>query len=230
MTTRKWMYDKATMDSVVASSKKPEEEATVRAATCEFILKIGNALGLPCMVSRTAMMYFQRYFATGTVADSQDTTPIAVASVFLASKSEDCPRRAMDVVRAAYGIQGVSDDKIQRLRSDLLVDEMRLLEKIGFDLSVEHPYKTLLISAKRSGCDAKTTKQAWGFVDDCYKTTLVLRFDAQEIASVALATAQGSETPAAKEMRSELDALEKRISSGGRYERDSKSTKRYTPY
>jgi cyclin T len=227
---RKWMYEKSDLEPTNAP-----DEIVARANACEHMAKLSKSLGLPGTVHRTATIFFQRYFALGRVAGSSEANPIAVAAVFLAAKAEDCPRKVLDVVRAEYG---ASTGNETNLRASIVTNELAILERIGFDMSVEHPHKLLLSRANQAKLDKATTQAAWEFVEDCYRTTLVLRFLPEEIAGSAIAHAQGDDsaarhgtTPAmVGEMRSELCLLKEATHAAERRGRELRIDGRTRPY
>lgn len=93
------------------------------------------------------MVFYHRFFAFKSY-EEHDRFNIATTALFLASKVEETPRKLKDVVIEAYKTQHTgakvpepeSRDLYER-REKVLISERILLQTLGFDLSIEHPYR-----------------------------------------------------------------------------------------
>ena len=118
------------------------------------------------------MVFFHRFFAVHSFAD-HDRFEVAVACLLLAAKTEESPKKHKDVIQVCWYLKtqsakktasskggtspvvGASDGKDQpsldvkgkeylKLKERILLLERVVLHTIGFELSVNHPYKFLM--------------------------------------------------------------------------------------
>jgi cyclin T len=95
---------------------------------------------------------------------------VGLASLFLATKVEETPRRLRDVIDKAHEMFKLSLDpasaKYNSYRAEILTCEKSLLQTIAFDLTVEHPYKFILDYIKSVKGEKEIAQTAWNFVND----------------------------------------------------------------
>lgn len=112
---------------------------------------------------------------------------IAVASIFLATKVEETPKKLKDVIIIAHRAKGITleitSSKYTTYRTEVLNCEKNILQSMAFELTMEHPYKFLLDYIKKvcgNTVDQDTTKSlaqtAWNFVNDRYSRRYFIRF------------------------------------------------------
>lgn len=210
----------------------PEEEATKRRKTCRFIEEAGRILKLPRVSIATAMVFFHRFYAKHSF-NEHDRFEIAVAAIVLAAKTEESPKRLNTVIQECHklktrGMQagrmsqksgspapppasGVLDTKGEeflKLKERILLMERVILHTIGFELSIDHPYKFLVEQAKKltqtrqlkytTPPTGVNTSQLMGkmmnelvqysmsFANDSMQTSLCLQFTPEMIATSCL--------------------------------------------
>lgn len=166
-----------------------EEESMKRRKTCRFIEESGRILKLPRVAVSTAMVFFHRFFARHSFAQ-HDRFEVAVASIVLAGKTEESPRKLNHVMEECYNLklrgqqagrisaaaavkvggggsgggsgsgsggpsspQSTSIDpkgeEFFKIKERVLLLERVILHTIGFELSVDHPYKFLVEQIKK---------------------------------------------------------------------------------
>lgn len=214
-------FDVNSLPSVKFGTMTLKDEALHRRRTCRFIEEAGRStqLKLPRVAQSTAMVFFHRFYAKHKFED-HDRFEVAVASILLAAKTEESPKRLNDVIQQCYqlktrGTKGASgsekldteSEEFSKLKERVLLMERIILHTIGFELSVEHPYKSLvekirsLVSqreleyiepstdSKESTSEAynkmksKLLQTSMNFANDSMQTTLCLQFQPQEIAT-----------------------------------------------
>ena len=149
-----WYFTKEELDKVIKSSPDPVEEVALRKRMCSFIQEAGIKLKLPQMTIATAIVYFQRFYATRSIY-SHDRTITAIASLFLASKVDESPRKLQDVILHGFflhtGGREMRHDgpEFYEARDKVLTCELQLLQHLSFDMSVELPYKSLNLFKKK---------------------------------------------------------------------------------
>jgi len=81
-----------------------EEEATKRRKTCRFIEESGRLLKLPRVAVATAMVFFHRFYAKHSFLE-HDRFEVAVASIVLAAKTEESPKKLNTVIDECYKLK-----------------------------------------------------------------------------------------------------------------------------
>jgi cyclin T len=156
----RWIFEKAQLEQVIIKAPNPAEEEPLRRRTISFMQEAGQRLGMPMQAIATAIVFFQRYFALRTVA-TPDRLDMATTALFLASKVEDMPKKLCDVIcktrRLHDSVVGTgtgapiaeSSPEYAAIRERVLQLELELLKHLSFDMTVEHPYKTLVSFARK---------------------------------------------------------------------------------
>jgi cyclin T len=213
-------------DAIDAASlgAKPVSEAMERAQMCAFIQHTGERLGLPQLPIATAVVFFHRFFACATTPRTADKFAAATACLFLAGKVEETSKwRLHKVLPEAYGLRfplrkrlEVDTPEYEAVRQLVLTTERAVLSAIAFDLTVQHPYTSLLsiikrllpaeadaatddmysstalaASAKKSAASGTHDRRqlaqiAWNFINDSLRTTLCLQYEPKLIALAAV--------------------------------------------
>lgn len=163
-----------------------EEEAIKRRKTCRFIEEAGRKLKLPRVAVSTAMVFFHRFYAKHSF-NEHDRFEVAVASILLAAKTEESPKKLTTVILECHklktrGMQAgrlsqhsptpsaiatnsatldTQGEEFSKLKERILLLERVILHTIGFELSIDHPYK-FCVDHIRKLVDKKLVK---------YKTT-----------------------------------------------------------
>ena len=215
-----------------------QEESMKRRKTCRFIEEAGRILKLPRVAIATAMVFFHRFYAKHSFAQ-HDRFEVAVACLLLAAKTEESPKKLMVVLEECQklkwrGMQAGSTttakapdldpkgEEFSKLKERVLLLERVILHTIGFELSIDHPYKFLveqikqLVQSKKItyknnapvGISSQQQQQqhmmnemvqlAMNFANDSMHTCLCLQFDPKKIAMtcVYLAAQFGHFVPA----------------------------------
>jgi len=81
-----------------------KEEAIKRRKTCRFIEEVGRVLKLPRVAIATAMVFFHRFYAKHSFQE-HDRFEVAVASILLAAKTEESPKKLQVVIEEAYKVK-----------------------------------------------------------------------------------------------------------------------------
>lgn len=211
-----------------------KEEADKRRKTCRFIEEAGRVLKLPRVAVATAMVFFHRFYAKHSFTE-HDRFEVAVACLLLASKTEESPRKLNTVIDECYklkqrgmqagrisqnspnhpnsaiNITGSLDPKGEeflKLKERILLLERVVLHTIGFELSIEHPYKYMVEQIKKMVNERKVeyitpsldktptkareqlandlTQYSINFANDSMHTSLCLQFPPSTIATACI--------------------------------------------
>lgn len=171
--------DISQLPSLIKDGMSVTEEAVKRRKTCRFIEESGRILKLPRVAIATAMVFFHRFYAKHAFSE-HDRFEVAVASLMLAAKTEESPKKLDFVIDECYklkmrGMQAgrisvgtadgshnktnnsspssdaleINSDEFLKLKERILLLERVLLHTIGFELSIDHPYKFLVEIIKK---------------------------------------------------------------------------------
>jgi hypothetical protein len=209
-----------------------EEESMKRRKTCRFIEEAGRVLKLPRVAVSTAMVFFHRFFAKHSF-NEHDRFEVAVASIVLAAKTEESPKKLNTVILECHklktrGMQAgrisaqqgkplpppenidPKEEEFAKLKERILLLERVILHTIGFELSIDHPYKFFVEQIKKliharhlkyksdpqqqQQQDKQTNSKmmnelvqySMSFANDSMHTSLCLQFSPQWIATACI--------------------------------------------
>lgn len=204
-----------------------DEEATKRRKTCRFIEEAGRVLKLPRVAISTAMVFFHRFYAKHSFQD-HDRFEVAVAAIVLAAKTEESPKKLNTVILQCHelktrGMQAgrvkgsnpappatldTKGEEFSILKERILLMERVILHTIGFELSIDHPYKFFVDQIKKltqtrqlvyktppPNLNTSQTYQkmmnelvqfSMSFANDSMHTSLCLQFSSQLIATACV--------------------------------------------
>ena len=205
-----------------------EEEATKRRKTCRFIEEAGRVLKLPRVAISTAMVFFHRFYAKHSF-NQHDRFEVAVAAIVLAAKTEESPKKLNMVIVQCHdlktrGMQAArvkgsnaappppsldpKGEEFLKLKERILLMERVILHTIGFELSIDHPYKFFVDQIKKltqtrqlvyktppENLNTAQTYQkmmnelvqySMSFANDSMHTSLCLQFSPQQIATACV--------------------------------------------
>jgi Cyclin, N-terminal domain len=84
--------------------KANQEDEIKRRKTCRFIEEAGRILKLPRVAISTAEVFFHRFYAKHSFQD-HDRFEVAVASIVLAAKTEEAPKKLVVVIQECYKLK-----------------------------------------------------------------------------------------------------------------------------
>ena len=214
-----------------------EDESEKRRKTCRFIEEAGRLLKLPRVAVSTAMVFFHRFYAKHSFA-KHDRFEVAVATIVLAAKTEESPKKVNTVILECHKLKhrGMQAGRISqqrtssggasppppppsadldpkgkeftKLKERILLLERVILHTIGFELSIDHPYKFFVEQIKKlihtrqlkyisppadlpssqlvTKMMNELVQYAMSFANDSMHTSLCLQFTPQEIATACV--------------------------------------------
>jgi cyclin T len=190
-----WYFTKEELNRG-ASPEEIKAEIALRRNTCAFLQEAGMKLSLPQLTIATAIVFFHRFYAARKFSEF-DRHIIATTCLFLAGKVEETPKKLRDIIMVTEQMRHKDSVPPKRpldpegaefdeLREKILTHELIVLQTIAFDMTIEHPYKYLLMYVKQIQGNRNLAQVAWNFVNDSLRTTLCLQFKPQLIASAAI--------------------------------------------
>ncbi|KAI9318671.1 cyclin-like protein [Dichotomocladium elegans] len=190
-----WMFTAQELQylpSIANGEMSASEERRKRTQGCTFIHHLGCRLDVPQLTVATAMVFFHRFYTRHSFGVYRELEIIAATCMYLACKVEESSRKVSDVV--GYSLihlhhrDKYNDDKqlFMLWRDKILRYELVLLEALCFDLSVEHPYPSLLVFLEELRVSERIYHAAWGFANDSLRTPLCLIYEPQIIAAACV--------------------------------------------
>jgi len=160
----------------------------------------------------TAQILFQRFWYV-TSMKQFGIGDIGMGALYLASKLEECPLRMRDLInvyhlllqRSAHALSSESSETefkytpmsyfgptFYDLKDALVVAEMQILKRLGFNVHVVLPYGTLVNYLRVLGLTEKgdVCTRAWGYLNDGLQTPVYALYQVPTIvcAAILLAT------------------------------------------
>ncbi|XP_051152766.1 cyclin-T1-4-like [Andrographis paniculata] len=169
------------------------QETHLRYSYCAFLQNLGFQLDLPQTTIGTAMVLCHRFFLRRSHA-YHDRFLIAVAALFLASKSEETARPLNDVLRVSceslhrqeLALLYMPIDYFEQYRERILEAEQLILTTLNFELEVQHPYESLTSTLHKLGFSQPVlVNLALCLVSEGLRSSLWLQFKPHQIAAGA---------------------------------------------
>ncbi|KAG2207553.1 hypothetical protein INT47_004303 [Mucor saturninus] len=174
---------------------KYEEELVYRVRGVCLIQIVGYRLELPVHTVATASNLYHRFFSRKSFQDYKYTR-IAQACLFIACKSDESSRRAQDIAKSwTYKPkEAVLEKVISKFISDLLRNELLVLDVTCFGMTFDHPYYDMMEFVQEIQIPNEVATAATAFIND--RLPLCMWYDAKAIAATALVMGyQTSGTP-----------------------------------
>ncbi|KAH7731576.1 Protein CIT-1.1 b [Aphelenchoides avenae] len=200
----KWYFTKEELARIpsIRDGLDAKEELKLRQRAAGFIQDMGNRLnqGLRDTRSRisqlcmcSAMIYMHRFFVIHSFKKF-DARDVAAACLFLAGKSEECPRKLDHVVRAWLTIKLNTDDKqieretLEQAADYLVLLESVILQTIAFDLLITLPHPIVLNAMEKlvRGDKRQTETAYWFATDLLYTTNWCVRYPVNTLAVLCI--------------------------------------------
>ncbi|PPQ81209.1 hypothetical protein CVT25_015733 [Psilocybe cyanescens] len=166
----------------------PEDlEEDLRAYGCKMIHEAGILLKQKQVAVAAAQILFQRFWFV-TSMKQFGVGDVGMGALYLASKLEECPLRMRDLInvydlllqRASHALNSKADQDFHyypmsyfgstfyELKDALVLSEMQILKRLGFNVHVVLPYGTLISYLRILGLDknADACTRAWGYLND----------------------------------------------------------------
>ncbi|KAH6779103.1 arginine-rich cyclin 1, partial [Perilla frutescens var. hirtella] len=167
-------------------------ETTLRIYGCDLIQESGILLKLPQAVMATGQVLFHRFYCKKSFARF-NVKRVAASCVWLASKLEESPRKARQVLVVFHRMEcrrenlpiehlDTSSKRYVDLKADLIRTERHLLKEMGFICHVEHPHKFISNYIATLEIPPELRQEAWNLANDSLRTTLCVRFKSEVVA------------------------------------------------
>ncbi|KAF8516898.1 cyclin-like protein [Hysterangium stoloniferum] len=184
-----------------------ELEDELRSFGCKLIQQAGVLLKQNQVAIATAQILFQRFWYV-TSMKHFGIGDIGMGALYLASKLEECPLGMRDLIntydlllskalhvtsqssRAQFKYQPMNyfSSTFYELKDALVVAEMQILKRLGFNVHVVLPYGTLINYLRVLGLTnrADACQKAWGYLNDALQTPVYALYPVPTIVSAAI--------------------------------------------
>ncbi|XP_010557885.1 PREDICTED: cyclin-L1-1 [Tarenaya hassleriana] len=181
-------------------------ENTLRIYGCDLIQEGGILLRLPQAVMATGQVLFHRFYCKKSLLKF-DVKIVAASCVWLASKLEENPRKARQVIIVFHRMEcrrenlpiehlDLYSKKFSELKVELSRTERHILKEMGFVCHVEHPHKFISNYLATLETPPELRQEAWNLANDSLRTTLCVRFKSEIVAcGVVYAAARRFQVP-----------------------------------
>jgi len=206
------LYPLASLEQIERTPSRedgiPEDlEEDLRAYGCKLIHQAGILLKQKQVAVATAQILFQRFWFV-TSMKQFGVGDIGMGALYLASKLEECPLRMRDLInvydlllqRATHSLSSKATEAFQHhpmtyfgstfhdLKDALVVAEMQVLKRVGFNVHVVLPYGTLInylrvlnLTNREDACT-----RAWGYLNDAHQTPVYALYQIPTIVCAAI--------------------------------------------
>ncbi|XP_059481871.1 cyclin-T1 isoform X2 [Neocloeon triangulifer] len=143
----KWYFSKELIASTPSRrcGIDPDRELSYRQQAANFIQDMGQRLKVTQLCINTAIVYMHRFYMFHSFTVFHRNS-ISTASLFLAAKVEEQPRKLEHVITVAHWClnrEGKLDTKSELYlenAQELVFNENVLLQTLGFDVGIDHPH------------------------------------------------------------------------------------------
>lgn len=190
------------------------DEDRIHARSSRYIAECATEMGIPRLTTLVAATFLRRFYMLESLTD-HDTPAVASACLFLACKVQETHKRLRDFIhwtvkvrtrdlpRSIDGKDLFEDSpEYEAEKTAMLAKEADLLRVLNFEMTVDHPFKYLLILRKQFlqiPADQQETEamhqlksshkdvmqSAWNLINDSIGLDIYVRFDSSEIATAA---------------------------------------------
>ncbi|KAL5009449.1 hypothetical protein ScPMuIL_011754 [Solemya velum] len=148
----RWVFTKSQL--VNTPSRKcgidSDKELSFRQQAASLIQEMGQRLQVPQLCINTAIVYMHRFYMVQSFQKFHQNQ-IAAASLFLAAKVEEQPRKLEHMIKVAHHCihrdgttLDIKSDGYLEQAQELVINENILLQTLGFDITVDHPHTNVV--------------------------------------------------------------------------------------
>ncbi|KAF7311581.1 Cyclin-like protein [Mycena kentingensis (nom. inval.)] len=204
------MYPLASIDQIQRTPSRedgiPQQlEEDLRAYGCKLIHQAGLLLKQKQVAVATAQILFQRFWYVSSMKQ-YGIGETGMGALYLASKLEECSLRMRDLInvydlllqRAAHAHAGTGPLRyapmsyfgttFYELKDAIVVAEMQILKRLGFNVDVVLPYGSLINYLRVLGLTEHpdASARAWGYLNDALQTPVYALHPVPTIVSAAI--------------------------------------------
>ncbi|KZS99145.1 hypothetical protein SISNIDRAFT_448003 [Sistotremastrum niveocremeum HHB9708] len=150
----------------------------------------------------TAQVLFQRFWYVSSMKQF-GINDIGMGALYLASKLEECPLRMRDLINVydllltkfngtsseeIYKPMGYFATKFYDYKEALVIAEMQILKRLGFNVQVVLPYGTLVnyLRVLELTSNTEACQKAWGYLNDALQTPCYAIYSIPTVVTAAI--------------------------------------------
>ncbi|ODM91615.1 Cyclin-T1 [Orchesella cincta] len=192
----RWYFLKERLDTTPSrkSGIDADKELTYRQQSANFIQDIGQRLQVNQLCINTAIVYMHRFYMFHSFTQFHRNA-VSAASIFLAAKVEEQPRKLEHVIKVAHyclhrdhqpQIDTKSEQYLEQ-SAELVMNENILLQTLGFDVAIDHPH-THVVKCCQLVRASKDLAQTSYFMatNSLHLTTMCLQYKPTVVACVCI--------------------------------------------
>ncbi|KAK1218273.1 hypothetical protein PQX77_014646 [Marasmius sp. AFHP31] len=183
-------------------------EEDLRAYGAKLIHEAGILLKQKQVAVATAQILFQRFWYVSSMKQF-GIGDVGMGALYLASKLEECPLRIRDLINVydlikqyqshtlhpnpnptdfRYAPMSYFGNTFYDLKDAIVVSEMQILKRIGFNVHVVLPYGTLINYLRVLGLTSRedACAKAWGYLNDAMQTPVFSLYQVPTIVSATI--------------------------------------------
>ncbi|TIA87792.1 hypothetical protein E3P81_03769 [Wallemia ichthyophaga] len=175
-----------------------ELEQALRIRGAGLIQRAGVLCTVPQATICTAQVIFQRFYYVSSLYNFS-IGDIAMGALYLSTKLEETPLGLRDVINvfhrlistdadAEYSSMSYYGPTYYEWKDSIVVAEMQILKRLGFDVYVQQPYALLINYIKMIDMlnTANIPQRAWSYLNDSLLTPTHVLFSSTTIACACL--------------------------------------------
>ncbi|XP_036387996.1 cyclin-T1-like isoform X1 [Megalops cyprinoides] len=124
----------------------PDKELSYRQQAANLLQDMGQRLNVSQLTINTAIVYMHRFYMIQSFTRFHRNV-IAPATLFLAAKVEEQPRKLEHVIKVAHACLNPQDpspdtrsDAYLQQAQDLVILESIILQTLAFEITIDHPH------------------------------------------------------------------------------------------
>lgn len=199
-----WTVPLEIINKRTADPSQAKIEQDLKMLGCDLIQNAGIILKLPQVAMSTAQMLFQRVHYTEDFTVMKEPVDItAMASLFLAAKIEEQPKRSKDIVIAFLIVINqrlkrsfeIREEEYEFIKSKVFTSERKILKNLGFCVRSSYPHKIIVTYYKGllNALDLDKNvwsvdriediiQRAWNYCNDSLRTDVFVRYPKEAVA------------------------------------------------
>ncbi|XP_041097454.1 cyclin-T1 isoform X2 [Polyodon spathula] len=191
----KWYFTREQIENSPSrrAGLDPDKELSYRQQAANLLQDMGQRLNVSQLTINTAIVYMQRFYMVQSFTRFHRNV-IAPATLFLAAKVEEQPRKLEHVIKVAHACLNPQDpspdtksDAYLQQAQDLVILESIILQTLAFEITIDHPH-THVVKCTQLVRASKDLAQTSYFMatNSLHLTTFSLQYSPPIVACVCI--------------------------------------------
>ncbi|KAL6483483.1 hypothetical protein MHYP_G00083550 [Metynnis hypsauchen] len=191
----KWYFTREQIENSPSrrAGLDPDKELSYRQQAANLLQDMGQRLNVSQLTINTAIVYMHRFYMIQSFTRFHRNV-IAPATLFLAAKVEEQPRKLEHVIKVTHACLNPQDpcpdtrsDTYLQQAQDLVILESIILQTLGFEITIDHPH-THVVKCTQLVRASKDLAQTSYFMatNSLHLTTFCLQYSPPVVACVCI--------------------------------------------